>query len=213
MISANKPSIPKIEFDRLVIIDPRVYDIDLGQFVQYFVQTAEETGIKLVGQPEKIKLPKNIYNASAKAADELLTALSAFSIKLEKKKYVSPKAQHRWKKTISTIEFHIKHEGATGTVVWQKSNEMRLFAGAKMLTEEAAPRRKDGTLGLPAKFTANLRDENAAKWNHETYVTIEDIILRSVNEVGHFLYFAGTNSWLEMIDDQGRTIHELTVVQ
>nr|WP_252899516.1 hypothetical protein [Lactococcus fujiensis] len=53
MISANKPSIPKIEFDRLVIIDPRVYDIDLGQFVQYFVQTAEETGIKLVGQPEK----------------------------------------------------------------------------------------------------------------------------------------------------------------
>ena len=47
---------------------------------------------------------------------------------------------------------------------------------------------------------------------HPAQLSTEDIILRSVNEIGHFLYFAGTNSWLEMFDDQGRSIHELTVV-
>ena len=89
---------------------------------------------------------------------------------------------------------------------------MRLLAGAKMLPNEAAPKRADGTLGFTAKFTLNLREENQEKFDPETWTTTEDIILRSVNEIGHFLYFAGTNSWLEMFDDQGRSIHELTVV-
>lgn len=35
-------------------------------------------------------------------------------------------------------------------------------------------------------------------------------MLRSVNEVGHLLYFAGTNSWLVLRDDAGRTLDELS---
>jgi hypothetical protein len=43
-------------------------------------------------------------------------------------------------------------------------------------------------------------------------VTTEDVVLKSVNEVGHFLYYAGTNSWLVLKDKDGKTIDEWTVV-
>ena len=45
------------------------------------------------------------------------------------------------------------------------------------------------------------------------FVTTEDIVLKSVNEVGLFLYFAGTNSWLELVDENGKTLNEWTVVE
>ena len=35
-------------------------------------------------------------------------------------------------------------------------------------------------------------------------------MLRSVNEVGRLLYFAGANSWLVLCDDAGHTLGELS---
>ena len=52
-----------------------------------------------------------------------------------------------------------------------------------------APLNKDGSLGFGARFALTLRQEQADKIKDN--VTTEDIILKSVNEVGHFLYFAG----------------------
>lgn len=211
-IGADKTLIQKLEFDKIIIIDPQVYDLETAYLVQYLTETAQESGIKLATTADPIKLPKNIYNSCAKASSEFLTALEPFGFKFEKKKVFSAKAQHRWKKAISEIEFHIDKDGAVGTVIWQKSTEMRLLKGAKMLPNESAPHRADGTLGFTAKFALNLREENKDKFDTESWTTTEDIILRSVNEIGHFLYFAGTNSWLEMFDKDGRSIHELTVV-
>ncbi|WP_301452404.1 hypothetical protein [Bifidobacterium mongoliense] len=37
-------------------------------------------------------------------------------------------------------------------------------------------------------------------------------MLRSVNEVGLFLYYGRTNGWLVLRDGDGRTIHDWTVV-
>jgi len=79
-----------------------------------------------------------------------------------------------------------------------------------MLPDADAPRRADGTLGFTAKFAASLRADFAGSYDPRTFVTTKDIVLRSVNEVGHFLYFAGTNSWLILHDDAGHTIDELT---
>ena len=45
------------------------------------------------------------------------------------------------------------------------------------------------------------------------YVTTDNVILKSVNEVGHFLYFAGTNSWMILKDKDGKTIHEYSTVE
>ena len=212
MIAADKNLIPQLEFDRVIILDPTVYDLETTYLEVFLIQAAQDAGIKLAAQPEPIKLPSNIYKACSKAAAEFLPSLEAFGFKFAKKKAYSAKAQHRLKKAISTIEFHIKHEGTSGTVIWQKATEMRLLAGAKILPNDAAPKRADGTLGFTAKFALNLREENKDKFDQNTWTTTEDIILRSVNEMGHFIYFAGTNSWLEMFDDEGRSIHELTVV-
>ena len=145
--------------------------------------------------------------------DQVQAALDPHGINLEQPKKAGPaKAQHRWRKDISATKFHIDYLGAKGTVIWQKPTEMRLLAGAKMLPDQDAPRVADGSLGFTARFALTLREENSGAYNHQTYVTTKDIILRSVNEVGHFLYFAGTNSWLHMVDDQGQTIDQLTVV-
>lgn len=37
---------------------------------------------------------------------------------------------------------------------------------------------------------------------------IEDIIVKSVNEVSLLLYFVGINSWLEIVDEYGKFIDE-----
>lgn len=213
MIAADKKLIPKLEFDKVIILDPTAYDLDTAYVETFLVETAQDAGMKLASLPETLKLPTNIYKACSKAAAEFLMSLEAFGFKLAKKKAFSAKAQHRWKKAVSEIEFHIRHEGCSGTVIWQKATEMRLLAGAKILPDDAAPKRADGTLGYTAKFALNLREENKDKFDPKTWITTEDILLRSVNEIGHFLYFAGTNSWLEMFDDEGRSIHELTVVK
>ncbi|AYG01662.1 hypothetical protein [Lactococcus allomyrinae] len=212
LIASDKALIPKLEFDQIVILNPAGYDLETAQLTQYLVETAEESGLTLVAKPEALKLPKNIYNACAKAADEFLSALSAFDIKLEKKKFVSPKAQHRWKKAIADIVFHVDYQGAKADIIWEKSTEMRIKKGAKMLPDSECPKRADGSLGLAWTFTKTLRDEHKTRFDNKNWVTTEDIILRSVNEVSYFLYFAGTNSWLLFIDDKGRSIHELTVV-
>lgn len=212
MIANNQTLIPKLEFEQIIILNPSGYDLETLYLTQYLVETAESTGLKLAAKPEPIKLPQNIYNACAKAADEFLLALLAFGIKLEKKKFVSPKAQHRWKKAISDIVFHVDYQGAKADIIWEKSTEMRIKKGAKMLPDSECPKRADGSLGLAWTFTKTLRDEHKTQFDNKNWVTTEDIILRSVNEVSYFLYFAGTNSWLLFIDDKGRSLHELTVV-
>ncbi|GMA45249.1 hypothetical protein GCM10025853_27060 [Tetragenococcus halophilus subsp. halophilus DSM 20339] len=56
-----------------------------------------------------------------------------------------------------------------------------------------------------------LRDEQKDKI--QNFITTEDIILKSVNEVGLFLYFGGTNSWLVLKDNNGQTIDEWSKVK
>lgn len=51
-----------------------------------------------------------------------------------------------------------------------------------------------------------LREEQKDKI--KDFITTEDIILKSVNEVGLFLYYGGTNSWLILKDKDNKTIDE-----
>ena len=118
------------------------------------------------------------------------------------------KDTHRWSKAVSEIDFFVDYQGSTATVRWQKRNEMLIKKGARLVAE--TPLNKDGSVGFAAKFTLQLRDMQADKV--KDFVTTEDIILKSVNEVGNFLYFAGTNSWLVLKDQEGKSIHDYTVV-
>ncbi len=68
---------------------------------------------------------------------------------------------------------------------------MVLKAGAKLKQE--MPLNKDGSIGFSARFTEKLRADRPGQ---DLGFCDEDIVLKSVNEVGIFLYYAGTNGWL-----------------
>ena len=118
------------------------------------------------------------------------------------------KVRHRWSREISLIDFYVDYSDSKAVVRWQSRNEMLIKKGAVLKAETVFL--KDGTLGFAAKYTLQLREMHADKI--KDFVTTDDIILKSVNEVGHFLYFAGVNSWLILKDKDGKTINEYTAV-
>lgn len=118
----------------------------------------------------------------------------------------STKARHKWTKEIKDIPFNVTYRGSNATVFWEKRQEMRILSGAKLLQE--APRNKDGSEGFAAKVGDKLRLEQADKIK-DGYTT-DDVVLKSVNEVGLFLYYGGTNGWLVLVDKDGKSIDEWT---
>ncbi|WP_204122354.1 hypothetical protein [Lacticaseibacillus mingshuiensis] len=118
------------------------------------------------------------------------------------------KARHRFDKALVTTPFTVSRNGSRATVYWVAAKEMLVKAGA-VLTQEPLMN-KDGSLRYGTKYGDKLRDDNAGAIAH--FMLIKDVSLRSVNEVGLFLYFGDTNGWLELRDAQGRTLDELTRV-
>ena len=117
------------------------------------------------------------------------------------------KAQHRWNKAVSTIEFSCDTRQSKATIVWQKRNEMLLKKGATLMP--TLPLNKDGSVGFAAKLGEKLRADYADGVGN--FTTTKDLIFKSVNEVGIFLYFGGTNGWLEFVDAEGKTIDSYTL--
>ncbi|GMA07193.1 hypothetical protein GCM10025886_03440 [Tetragenococcus halophilus subsp. flandriensis] len=139
----------------------------------------------------------------------LLLLLEKFGFTFIQKKRTPAKTQHRWKKTLGEIEFFVDDFESQATVIWQKRNEFLIKKGAHL--RPSYPLNKDGSVGLGARMGTQLRDEQ--KRNIQNFTTTEDIILKSVNEVGLFLYFGGTNSWLVLKDNNGKTIDEWSKVK
>ena len=134
-------------------------------------------------------------------------ALHDFDKSNQNKSYNSAKPRHYWSKEVSNIDFFVDHNDSKAVCRWQARNEMLIKKGAVLKQE--ATLNKDGSLGFAAKFAFQLREMNKDKIDN--FVTTEDIVLKSVNEVGNFLYFAGTNSWLVLKDKDGKTINDYTV--
>lgn len=171
---------------------------------------ALEQGLSLTGEVD-FSVPANITSTFKELLSNMLLILEKMGYPLqavEKKKSKPAKVRHKWTKEVSEKEFFIDTRSSKATVMWIKRNQMLIKKGATMMKE--APLNKDGSVGFSAKMGDKIRSENLDKFKN--FVTTEDIILKSVNEVGLFLYFAGTNSWLEMIDTNGKTLHELTLV-
>lgn len=118
------------------------------------------------------------------------------------------KPRHRFVKALQNQPLTVNYNGAQATVYWRKANQFEIEAGAHLVPE--APLNKDGQLGFAARFALQLRQEHAEAIVDSRLVA--PVTLKSINEVGHFLYFAGTNSWLQLITPDGHTLHELTVV-
>lgn len=120
------------------------------------------------------------------------------------------KAQHRWNSKVAKVKFSTVYEGTQATIYWRKRNEVVILSGAKMKSEPEL--NANGKLGFAARFATQLRQEHVNSFT-EDFITVEDIVLKSINEVGLFLYFGNTNSWLRFKDENNRTIDEWTIVK
>lgn len=209
----------KIQFDeaidQVIEIQPSAWENELAYLEQAFVMEAKENGLALVEEPVEVKIPKNQQKTVTEYKKEVLFVLERFGYSFVSKVHEAQpakarpaKARHRWSKEVSQIEFSVDTRESKATVFWQKRNEMLIKAGAKL--RPVAPLNKDGSIGFSAKMGDKIRQEQADKI--KDFTTTEDIILKSVNEVGLFLYFAGTNSWLELVDQNGKSIDAWTRV-
>lgn len=185
------------------------WELEPALLLQQCINAWEENGLKVTTKNPTEKIPSNQYDNLAAFQSDLFDVLKFLGYPMEKVKKKPAKAQHRWNKNVSEITFDIDYEGATGKAIWRKRNELVLLKGAKLKAE--APLNKDGSIGFAVRFANQLRAEKADKV--KDFTTVEDIVFKSVNELGNFLYFAGTNSWLVLKDDKGNTIDSYTVVK
>ncbi|ALS02511.1 hypothetical protein ATZ33_14325 [Enterococcus silesiacus] len=202
------------DFNKLITITPP-WDIELNYLEQSFLTEAAENGLTLAHTSQaELNIPTSSNKTVANYKDEILLILEKFGYYFKqqeepKKAKAKPaKARHKWTKEVSQIEFFIDTRDSQATALWHKRNEMLLKSGATMMP--TPPLNKDGSLGFSAKMGERIRADHVDKIKN--FVTTEDIILKSVNEVGLFLYFGGTNSWLELVDANGKTLNEWTVV-
>ncbi|WP_251867829.1 hypothetical protein [Enterococcus malodoratus] len=196
------------EADSLVTISVP-WDIEGQILAQQMLNVWQDNALKTSGLFESQKIAANYFPVVENYQKELFEILATFGYENEKVKAKPAKAQHRWNKQVSEIPFYIDYNDSKGEVIWQKRNEMVLKAGAKLKQE--MPLNKDGSIGFSARLTEKLRADHADKISD--FTTTEDIVLKSVNEIGIFLYYAGTNGWLVLKDKDGKTIDEYTVVK
>lgn len=206
-------STTQMTFDTLVEIIPAT-DIDLLYLDSTLTNHAVEQKF-FSTNVEKRSLPKNVQKQFMEMAETILFILNRLGVSADKREIKANKvgktgkARHKWTKEVSKKEFYINTRNSVATVMWIKRNQMLIKKGATMMPK--APLNKDGSVSFSAKMGDKLRLDHQ---NHfKNFVTTDDIILKSVNEVGLFLYFAGTNSWLEMIDSDGKTLNEWTTVE
>ncbi|MDT2755177.1 DUF4357 domain-containing protein [Enterococcus pseudoavium] len=193
--------------DSLVMISVP-WELEIKALAQQMLAAWQTAGLKVKGLSDSQKIEVNHFPTVAGYQQELFEILATFGYENKKIKKKPAKAQHRWNKQISEISFYIDYNGATGEVIWQKRNEMLLKAGAKLTKE--IPLNKDGSIGFSARLAEKLRADHADQISN--FVTTEDLVFKSVNEIGMFLYYAGTNGWLVLKDENGKTIDEYSVV-
>lgn len=188
------------------VIPPK--NLDSNRLIQQLADITQENNRQTT--PDGLsKTSKNRLPAMNDYLADLMLLLEKFGFTLVQKKRIPAKAPHRWNKTLSEIEFFVDDFDSQATVIWQKRNEMLIKKGAQLRKEYKL--NKDGSVGLDARMGTQLRDEQKDKV--QNFTTTEDIILKSVNEVGLFLYYGGTNSWLVLKDKDNKTIDEWSVLK
>ncbi|MGC6768197.1 hypothetical protein ACYSNR_14020 [Enterococcus sp. LJL128] len=203
------------DYNQSILFIPPVWDVEPDYLKQFLLTVAIENGVYSGEELETIKIPVNHEKALRSYVEQISLVLEKFGVSLNKKvepekvKAKPAKARHRWTKEVSQIEFTVAFRESKGTVFWQKRNEMLLKAGAILKKEPEL--NKDGSLGYSGKYGEKLRADYQDKIKN--FKTTEDIVLKSVNELGLFLYFGGTNGWLELKDADGKTMNEWTVVE
>lgn len=197
----------KQEYDRLMILTPP-WEIMAPYLAAYYQEKYHLSN----ASNAPIVIPQELQQGVAVCAESfdcLIDFLGYVSTSKKETKAVKKggKPRHKWSKELQDEPFMVDYQGSTATVYWQKRNEVRIEKGATLRQE--VPLNKDGSVGFSARLAEKIRQENQSAIKEGR--TIEDVVLKSVNEVGMFLYYGGTNGWLQLKDQQGRTLNERTV--
>ncbi|KRM11977.1 hypothetical protein ABTQ33_00820 [Paucilactobacillus suebicus] len=164
-----------------------------------------------IGETE-IKVPQSQIKAMQSYLDMLTKTTARLGVVLSKKavaKKDPAKPRHKFYKDMVNMPFKVNRNGSEATVFWTASKEMTVKAGAKLTGEKIM--NKDGSMRYGTKYGEKLRADHADAI--DGLVTTKDVKLRSVNEVGLFLYYGDTNGRLELINEYGQTLNELTIVK
>jgi len=119
------------------------------------------------------------------------------------------KVQHRWSSELSDIEFSFTDRGSSGTAYWRCRKELVLKAGAVLAPDPQL--NKDGSLNFSARVANTLRAEHADVVKDG--VTTQDIVFPSPNELGIFLRYGGDNTWTNLKDKDGKSLHDYSVIE
>lgn len=177
----------KQEYDRLIILTPpwEIMAPYLAAYYQEKYQLSNASNAPIV-------IPQELQQGVAVCAepfDCLIDFLGYVSTSKKETKAVKKgsKPRHKWSKELQDEPFMVDYQGSTATVYWQKRNEVRIEKGATLRQE--VPLNKDGSVGFSARLAEKIRQENQSAIKEGR--TIEDVVLKSVNEVGMFLYYGG----------------------
>lgn len=155
----------------------------------------------LQGQP--------IPEAQAPYLAVLRRVLARFGVRLAPAAKRPAKARHRFDPALRAVPFAVDHNGAKAVVYWPARDALTIQAGATLAMTPLVT--KTGALKVGTKFGEKLRADHAAAI--EAGVTTADVTLRSVNEVGLFLYYGDTNGWQVLVNPEGETLDALTKVE
>lgn len=216
---------PKI--DKVIIISvPSKIDIENLEYA--FLKEAFENNIKLENGFEGKFIENELSNKSNfweeqeydinEYKDKVLVILQRFGYnilkeenkaKLTDTKAPNLKARHKWSKEVSNIKFTAKLRGGEGCAIWKSKDELVLLAGAKLVKDPQL--NKDGSVNFSAQLTEKFRLDYADKIVDN--ITTEDIIFKSPNQLGIFLFYGGQNTWQELKDSSGKSLDEWSVIK
>lgn len=140
--------------------------------------------LEAMGKTPPLELKNAIESEADPQHDYWLNILGLLGCSLVPAKS-NGKAQHKFKKQLSDMPFYVDYEGSQAIVYWRKRAELVIQRGGATM-RSTAPLNQDGKLGFSARFAEQLRAEHSTQF--ENFVTTEDIILKSVNEVGLFFF-------------------------
>lgn len=182
--------------------------INVSELFYFLVVEMKNNGYELNVNYE-VEVSDESLSACKKYWQGILPILRSFGFHVNKPRKAAAKPRHKYLASLAQTPLTIDYQGSEATVYWIKRDQFVIKKGAKLIAE--APLTKAGIIGFAGKFGLQLRSEHAEQIQNNTLIA--DVTLRSVNEVGTFLYFAGTNSWQQLKTPDGKTLDELTVVK
>ncbi len=201
------------KFDKVIKVEVPSY-VDLEYLEYIFIEEAIQKRIEIINKKisNECKISKSQKSDTDAYKEKVLFILKNFGLDIFKSqnntksssKENFSKPRHKWTKEISQILFTAKSVDGEGKAIWRSKDELVLLSGAKLTVNPQM--NKDGSMNYSAQFAQKLRSDHLDKIV-DNYTTV-DIVFKSPNQLGMFLFFGGQNTWAELKDSDGKSLDD-----